>query len=310
MSSGTLADVDGRAGLLEWYRPRRRAYPWRVRPDPYRVLVSEVMLQQTQASRVEPAYGLFLDRFPNPDALAHEPLAEVLRAWGSLGFNRRAAALWKSARIIVERHGGRVPRRPGELLELPGVGACTAAAVASIAYGTPVAAVDTNVRRVVARAVLGAEAGEVPEDRVAEAAQAWLDRERPGEWNQAVMDLGREVCRPAPRCPACPLAQTCRYRRSGPPGPVGRSPFRRRQSPFHSSFRRVRGRVVAVLRERPSASLATLSRLTGEPLERVSAAAGALGREGLVGRGPAARAGRPGGRVWLAGDRDAGGPAR
>jgi A/G-specific adenine glycosylase len=145
-------------GLMEWFEPRRRAYPWRQPdPDPYAVLVSEVMLQQTQASRVAPSFERFMRSFPTVDALATAPAAEVVRAWAGLGYNRRAVALWEGARTIVSRHGGRIPDHPSMLSELPGVGPYTAAAVASIAYGWPVPALDTNVRRVLARAVFGVE---------------------------------------------------------------------------------------------------------------------------------------------------------
>ncbi len=131
-------------GLMEWFEPRRLAYPWRrPRPDPYAVLVSEVMLQQTQASRVAPAFERFLRSFPTVRSLATAPAAEVVRAWAGLGYNRRAVALWEAARTIVSSHGGRVPDDPSALSELPGVGPYTAAAVASIAFGRPVAAVDS-----------------------------------------------------------------------------------------------------------------------------------------------------------------------
>src|SRR5262245_60007442 len=141
-----------RAALLAWYRPRPHDYPWRTTdPDPYAVLVSEVMLQQTQAARVAPAYRTFLQRFPDVRTLASAARAELLRAWGGLGYPRRALALREAARAIVRDHGCVVPSDPDVLLALPGVGPYTAAAVASIAFGAPVAAIDTNVRRVTAR---------------------------------------------------------------------------------------------------------------------------------------------------------------
>jgi A/G-specific adenine glycosylase len=152
-----------RMAMREWYRPRSLAYPWRTRrPDPYGVLVSEVMLQQTQASRVIPAYRAFLRRFPAVRALARASRRDVLEAWAGLGYNRRAVALSQAARSILADHSGSVPAEPDVLVTLPGVGPYTAAAVASIGYGVPVAAVDTNVARVVARMVLGREPHEVP----------------------------------------------------------------------------------------------------------------------------------------------------
>jgi A/G-specific adenine glycosylase len=281
--------------LLRWYEPRRRAYPWRGTGDPYRVLVSEVMLQQTQASRVVPAYRAFLRRFPTVRALAGASRADVIRAWAGLGYNRRAVALSEAARAVARDHGGRVPRDLESLRRLPGIGPYTAAAVTSLAFGEPVPAVDTNVRRVVARARLGVDAAQADPLEVRTAAEAWIDRADPGAWNQSVMDLGREVCRPTPRCQACPLSGACAFRRAG------RRPSRpsRRQSTFEGSFRQVRGAVVETLRDRGSATLAGLVEATGHPAGRVRRAVEALAAEGMVRAGPAAMAGRPSGRVRL-----------
>jgi len=289
--------VHPREALLEWYRPRRALYPWRsADPDPYLVLVSEVMLQQTQAARVVPAYREFARRFPTVMKLAAAPRRDVLRAWSGLGYNRRALNLSEAARTIALVYAGRVPSAPETLRTLPGVGPYTAAAVASIAFDEPVPALDTNVARVVARARLGAEPHEMPRSRLREAAAEWLDRKRPGAWNQALMDLGREVCRPLPRCGICPLSESCTFRRSGiePRRPP------RRQPPFPGSFRRVRGAVVRALRNHSSLSIQSLARESGEPSERVMEAIRALAREGLVDASPAALAGRLRGRVRLA----------
>ncbi|HEX9235545.1 MAG TPA: A/G-specific adenine glycosylase, partial [Actinomycetota bacterium] len=128
--------------LLAWFEPRRRLYPWRGVSDPYRILVSEVMLQQTQASRVIPAYERFTKFFPTVERLAAAPAAEVIEAWSGLGYNRRAVSLWRAAQAIVSEHGGRVPSDPGSLCRLPGVGPYTAAAVAAVAHGRPVPAID------------------------------------------------------------------------------------------------------------------------------------------------------------------------
>jgi A/G-specific adenine glycosylase len=267
-----------------------------VRLDPYRVLVSEVMLQQTQASRVVPAFEGFVARFPSVAALARAPRSAVVRAWAGLGYNRRAVNLSEAARAMVRDHGGRVPKARSDLLLLPGVGPYTAAAVASLAFGEPAMAVDTNVRRVLARALLGVDGAQTRAAEVHDAAERWLDRRDPGGFNQALMDLGREVCRPVPRCEACPLANGCRYRRTG--SPAARA--RRTQSPFEGSSRQVRGKVVEVLRARPSASLAGLARETGAPLSGVGEAVRALAADGIVRAGLSARSGRPRGRVALA----------
>ena len=283
---------------MEWYRPRRRAYPWRVRPDPYRVLVSEVMLQQTQASRVAPAFERFTARFPSVSALARAPRSEVMRAWAGLGYNRRAVSLSMAARALVAENEGRIPRDREALLRLPGIGPYTAAAVASLAFGEPVLAVDTNVRRVVARSLLGAEGEDASPTEVRVAAESWLDHSDPGGFNQALMDLGREVCRPVPRCPACPLENRCQYRRTPPALPRARGA--QAQPRFQGSSRQLRGRVVEFLRARPSASLGELAREAAAPRSRVTDVVRTLATEGIVRAGAAARSGRPRGRVSLA----------
>ena len=275
-------DLDAlRAELLRWYQPRHHAYAWRrVRRTPYRTLVSEVMLQQTQAARVEPIYARFLDRFPNVATLAAASRADVLRAWRGLGYNRRAIALHEAAREIVRDHGGRVPRDVEALRRLPGIGPYTAGAVAVVGRNEPVVAMDTNVRRVCARAIRGAEPDEVPAVRLADDARSWLDPDAPRTWTEAVMDLGRLVCRPTPRCDACPLSSWCRFRASGR---AGRSSGRR-QSPFEGSRRQVRGAIVDVLRATRSASPAALAERTGHRPDRIAAAATSLVDDGIVER--------------------------
>jgi A/G-specific adenine glycosylase len=291
--------MDDRVALRAWYAPRRTAYPWRSdRPDPYLVLVSEVMLQQTQASRVAPAYRRFVRSFPTIRRLAAASPRDVLGMWAGLGYNRRAVAIREAARAVVRDHRGRVPSDPAVLRGLPGIGPYTAAAVASIAYGAPLPALDVNVRRVVARARLGRNAAEAGGPAVASAAEAWLERNDPGAWNQALMDLGREVCRPAPRCSICPLAGGCRYRR-GERASESRTPGGRRQEPFAGSLREVRGLVVRALLDRPVTTLAGLAGRTGAPSPRVAEAVRALARDAVVSAGPAALAGRPSGRVSL-----------
>jgi A/G-specific adenine glycosylase len=270
-----------RRALRAWYRSRRAAYPWRGDdPDPYAVLVSEVMLQQTQAVRVAPLYAAFLSLFPDVQALARAAPGDVLRAWAGLGYHRRAVALHRAARSIVESHAGRVPRDPATLRTLPGVGPYTASAVASIAYGVPVVAMDVNVRRVISR--LMSEPGSRPlaAAEIAEHADRLLDRRDPRSWNQAVMDLGRSVCRPAPRCGECPLAPWCRSRGAGRDGGGPTS----RHQPFAGSNREARGRVVAVLRERGSAGLIGLARACGLPPARVGRALDGLVLDGVVER--------------------------
>lgn len=218
------ADEDGRLlgpdpqRLLAWYDANARDLPWRRDRDPYRVLVSEIMLQQTRAEVVERRFPEFLQRFPDLDSLAAASEDEVLAAWSGLGYYRRARSLHACARALAERRGWL--RTAKELKSLPGVGDYTAAAVASIAFDESIVVVDGNVKRVAAR--LTAERGDSTRravlDRLREAAAQWLDPERPGDSNQALMELGATVCTPQPRCARCPLAGACRARAEGNPG--------------------------------------------------------------------------------------------
>jgi A/G-specific adenine glycosylase len=286
--------VAQRRTLLRWYETRRAAYPWRRTGDPYAILVSELMLQQTQAARVVPAFERFIGRFPTVVALAAAERPAVIRTWDGLGYNRRAVSLWRTARVVAEEHDALVPNDVDVLRRLPGVGPYTAAAIASIAYRTPVPAIDTNVRRVVGRSLAGGDVQDAGE--VERLAMRWLDRSRPGDWNQAVMDLGRALCRPRPRCDDCPLRGRCRFARSGSVVPTAT----KRASTFAGSTRQVRGDVVRVLRRRPSASIAMLSAETGHPSDRVSDAVVALVSDGILDAGAGALAGSARGRARLA----------
>jgi A/G-specific adenine glycosylase len=254
------------------------------------------MLQQTQAARVVPAFEAFTARFPSVSALAGAPLPAVLRAWGSLGYPRRAVNLKRAAQLVVDEHGGAIPASLEALVRLPGVGPYTAAAVAALGHGIPVAAVDTNVARVVARASLGIEADRAGRADVAAASARWLDRQHPGEWNQALMDLGREICRPKPRCDGCPLSPSCRYR-STPPGHPRRA---RRAAPFRGSAREARGAVLRALRATDPLSPRALMGATGLEPEQLRTALRSLRDDGLVEASPAGLTGDPRGRVRLA----------
>ena len=266
------------------------------------MLVSEFMLQQTQAARVVPAYRSFVARFPTLKALAGTSRRDVLEGWSGLGYNRRAVRLREAARGIVAQHDGVIPSDPAVLATLPGIGPYTAAAVASIAFGVPVPAVDTNVRRVVARAVLGIDGNDAPLREVSRAASAWMGGTDPGIWNQAVMDLGREVCRTVPRCSSCPLRGECAFRRrglAGRPSP-GTDRSQLPAAPFEGSSRQLRGAIVRILVDRPVVTISSLSRATGRPPGSVAEIVGALAAEGLVRAGPVAVAGSRRGRVRLA----------
>lgn len=198
--------------LLEWYERAGRKLPWRETNDPYAILVSEMMLQQTQVDRVLPKYGEFLERFPTLAALAEAPTAEVIRAWAPLGYNMRAVRLQAIARQVVAEYQGQIPATVDELLTLKGVGRYTAGAISCFAYHQQVATVDTNIRRVLYRLFVGIEKPEAP----MRDAETWKLAEAalpPGEayrWNQALMDLGATVCTAAaPACETCPMQQVC-----------------------------------------------------------------------------------------------------
>jgi len=209
-----------RRRLLAWYDRSRRDLPWRVAQhgaDPYRVWLAEAMLQQTQVARVIPYYRAFLEAFPTLEALAAADEDAVLARWSGLGYYARARALRRAAREALARHGG-LPSSVEALRALPGFGPYTAGAVASIAFAVPAAAVDGNVARVLARIELlaGDPGASATRDGLWEAAAALVDPLRPGDWNQALMELGATVCGPSsPACPRCPVAALCRARCAG-----------------------------------------------------------------------------------------------
>ncbi len=209
------ARADFQRRLLGWYRAHRRALPWRSSRDPYAIWVAEIMLQQTRIAAVLPYYRRFLKSFPTVASLARARENKVLRLWSGLGYYTRARNLHRAARELSTRHDEQFPRTLEAALALPGVGRYTAAAILSIAYDVPLAVLDGNVARVLAR--LGALRGDLRAPRrwrqLAETAQQLLAREAPGDWNQALMELGETVCTPqAPRCAACPIARWCAAR--------------------------------------------------------------------------------------------------
>lgn len=204
--------------LLEWFDRHRRDLPWRRTRDPFAILVSEVMLQQTRVETVIPYYLRFLERFPDPATLAAAPLEDVLALWAGLGYYRRARLLKRTAEAVVGAHGGEFPRDPAELEELPGIGRYTAGAVASIAFSRRAPLVDGNVARVFSRLhrIAGDLKERAVEKRVWALAEELLPADRPGDFNQALMELGAVVCTPAnPRCDDCPVARHCEARRAG-----------------------------------------------------------------------------------------------
>ena len=242
-----------RERVLDWYAANARPLPWRdASCSPWGVLVSEIMSHQTPVARVEPVWREWLQRWPTPAHLAAESPGEVVRAWGRLGYPRRALRLREAAVAIVDRHGGAVPDAEDALRALPGVGAYTAAAVAAFAFGRRTTVVDTNVRRVLVRAVEGREHA-APALTVAESALAAslvpTDPATSATWSVAVMELGALVCQArSPRCSDCPVLDLCAWVAAGRPPHDG--PPRRGQA-WHGTDRQVRGAVLQLLRDSP-----------------------------------------------------------
>lgn len=207
-----------RAALLAWFAQFRRDLPWRRSRDPYRVWISEIMLQQTRVAAVIPYYERFLERFPSVNALAAAPEEEVLRLWSGLGYYSRARNLQQAAKRIVAKHGGEFPRTKAEVMELAGIGEYTAAAILSIAFGERLAVLDGNVARVIARldAVRGDLRGPGRWRSLQNRADELLASDAAGDWNQAVMELGATLCTPrSPQCLLCPVQQFCEARKLG-----------------------------------------------------------------------------------------------
>lgn len=286
-----------RDAILTWYGARGRSLPFRATADPFAILVSEAMAQQTQAARAGEAWIRFMARFPTAAALAAATPADVLRAWHGLGYNRRALNLWHAARQIVEMHGGEVPISLAALQALPGVGPYTARAVAALAFGQPVGAVDTNVRRVLGRIVAGHGAPALEAMMLQEIADAAVPHDRPGLWTHALMDIGAALCRPRrPNCGACPAREWCRYASEGPAtqdesGPSGagsgraetRTAARESSPPFAETSRWLRGTIIDHLRLIDGDSWATIVGPIGahDPAA-VAVALESLARDGLV----------------------------
>ena len=238
-----------RAALLRWYDRNKRDLPWRRTRDPYAVWVSETMLQQTQVATVLPYYQRFMEAFPSVESLDRASLDAVRSAWSGLGYYRRAANLKQAARLVVERHRGRLPADYKALLRLPGIGPYTAGAVMSIAFDRPYPAPDGNVRRVYARLL-----GLTDPRTIDRAAGQMVSRSRPGDFNQAVMELGATICLPTgPQCERCPLAHWCHATASGAFDAPRRRPLRTRAVQWPLVLVESRSRVL--LHRRPDSGL-------------------------------------------------------
>jgi A/G-specific adenine glycosylase len=271
--------MEMQSAVLDWYSESARDLAFRRTTDPWSVLVSEVIAQQTQAARAAEAWTRFISQFPTPAALASASPATAIRAWRGLGYNRRAVALRGAAIAIVGEHGGRVPNTYDELVRLPGIGPYTARAVLAIAFNQPVAALDTNIRRVLGRAFVGAES--VPPRAFQALADGFVPAGRAATWTHALMDIGAAFCRARdPRCDACPLASHCMFLTGG------RSPASGRPAgskPFRSTTRWLRGRILDRLRDAPDGRWVTFDEPIGtHDADAVSEALGALAREGML----------------------------
>ncbi|MSP78669.1 MAG: A/G-specific adenine glycosylase [Dehalococcoidia bacterium] len=239
--------------LLEWFATHKRDMPWRRTRDPFAILVSEFMLQQTQVARVTPKYEVFMTRFPTIEALAAASVSEVLKAWSGLGYNMRSIRLHRVAQEVVKSFGGTIPSAPDDLRKLPGIGAYSAAAVACFAFAAQMPTIDVNVRRVVGRVLFGIESPSVKE--MDQAATDLLPTGKARDWNLALMDLGATVCTAKrPHCFECPLRDGCVA------APEFESPLRqvaestvtyKAKQPFRESNRYYRGRIVEALRHVP-----------------------------------------------------------
>lgn len=245
---------------------------WRDTRDPYRILVSEIMLQQTQVERVRPKYDAFVKRFPTVDSLAKAPLSEVLRAWSGLGYNRRAKYLHECAKRVVLEYGGRFPREMETLRGLPGIGLSTAAALRAFAFGEDDPMIDTNVRRILLRVFFRRR---TPTDReLFHFAQTLIPKGKGRAWNYAMLDLGATRCKARDHSGECPLNDLH--------GPVRDAPRMRSKVRFEDSDRYVRGRIVAHLSSRGSSKKEVLARTLGIPDVRVSRSLRGLLRDGLL----------------------------
>jgi A/G-specific adenine glycosylase len=267
--------------VFSWVTPRLRQLPWRDTRDPWLVLVSEVMLQQTGVHRVLPKWEAFVAEFPRADECARASLGDVLRLWQGLGYPRRARNLHEAAKAIVSEHGGVVPSSLEGLLGLPGVGPYTARAVLAFAFEADAAVVDTNIARVLARhhgRTLKAREAQTLADAWVPSGEAWL-------WNQALMDLGATVCRPRPMCEVCPVAFTCAWRGGGAGDgddpSVGSAGVSVSQPRFEGSDRQARGRLMKALSELP-VSVGAVSVVMDRPANVTSRLVDDLLREGLI----------------------------
>jgi A/G-specific adenine glycosylase len=248
--------------IYRHFRDNQRPLPWRSTTDPYRIMVSEVMLQQTQVERVLPKYTAFIARFPTVTALAEAPLSDVLALWQGLGYNRRGMMLKRAAEEIVARHGGEVPSTPADLARLSGIGKYTAGAIAAFAFGSPAPFVETNIRSVFIHFFFG-DRTDVSDREILPLVERTMDRDNIHDWYNALMDYGAML-------------------KKSIPNPSRRSRQHIRQTPFRGSNREIRGMILKLLLELPGLPAEEIVLRTGKGAERVLEMLRALEREGLV----------------------------
>ena len=268
-----------RRALLRATPSLKRDLPW-IGATPWKVLVSEFMLQQTQVSRVVEPWEKFLKAFPTPSRCADASLAEVLKLWGGLGFSRRAKALHEASKMIRDQHKGKVPATVEELRLLPGVGEYTANAIASFAFSVPVAILDTNVGRILSRGVANKT---LTQNEARALASELLPRTNTAQFNQAMLDLGALFCKSKPLCEQCPVAASCAWKLKGGDDPATKSAgVSKPQSKFKGSDRQVRGQVLAQLRTAPASMIKLRSLLNEVEPMRLQKVLDGLVDDGLI----------------------------
>jgi A/G-specific adenine glycosylase len=308
-SLGNVANLEvAQQALLNWFAKNKRDLPWRHTRDPYRVLVSEIMLQQTQVDRVLPKYRAFLEAFPTLEALAAAPTSEVIRMWAGLGYNRRAVNMQRTVRAVLDEHGGQFPQDVAVLRALPGIGPYTAGAIACFAFEQDVAFMDTNIRRVIQRWFVGPREQPPSEAELLQIAAEAVPAGQGWAWNQAIMELGALICTAAaPQCWRCPVQAYCRdyaARRQADEqifgaeqgveatraAPRMKRVAERRETPYANSNRFYRGRIVDALRQLPADACLALHELgprikpdwTETDLPWLETLAAGLARDGLI----------------------------
>ena len=263
--------------IIRWYRKNKRDLPWRS-THPWGVIVSEFMLQQTPVSRVLPIWRQWLDRWPTPQALARASQADVIRAWGSLGYPRRALRLYESSKIIVNEFQNQIPQNIDELRKLPGVGEYTAAAIIAFAFNKKSLVLDTNIRRLFSRLIDGKEFPSLHQTSHERESREKLIPKNAPMWAASTMELGALICTARnPKCDLCPVSTSCQWRRAGYP----KSKIAKRKQGWHGTNRQCRGTIMKSLREEDSQSLAALKKLWDDH-EQLANALASLIDDGLV----------------------------